>query len=75
MKEVDKTGLPGKFKAWIYQHGILLPLLLYEFQISTMSDLERSQPLPEEMAWATGELEQHRPLRKHLQTEAPAEIH
>ena len=23
LKDVDKTGLPGKFKAWIYQHGIL----------------------------------------------------
>ena len=23
---VDKSGLPGKYKAWIYQHGILLRL-------------------------------------------------
>ena len=23
LKSVDKAGLPGKFKAWIYQHGIL----------------------------------------------------
>ncbi|XP_077083545.1 uncharacterized protein LOC143736754 isoform X1 [Siphateles boraxobius] len=45
LKSVDKTGLPGKFKAWIYQHGILprilWPLLLYEFPISTITDLER----------------------------------
>ena len=20
---IDKTGLPGKFKAWIFQHGLL----------------------------------------------------
>lgn len=24
LSAVDKSGLPGKFKAWIYQHGILL---------------------------------------------------
>ncbi|KAL1279063.1 hypothetical protein QQF64_025736 [Cirrhinus molitorella] len=45
LKDVDKSGLPGKFKAWIYQHGILprilWPLLLYEFPITTISDLER----------------------------------
>ncbi|KAK0134731.1 Retrovirus-related Pol polyprotein from type-2 retrotransposable element R2DM [Merluccius polli] len=45
LKDVDKSGLPGKFKAWIYQHGILprvlWPLLLYEFPITTITDLER----------------------------------
>jgi len=45
LKTVDKTGLPGKFKAWVYQHGILprilWPLLLYSFPISTISELER----------------------------------
>ena len=44
LKDVDKTGLPGKFKAWVYQHGILprilWPLLLYEFPITTITDLE-----------------------------------
>jgi len=42
---VDKSGLPGKFKAWIYQHGILpqilWPLLIYEVPISTIEDFER----------------------------------
>nr|AAN12398.1 polyprotein [Tetraodon nigroviridis] len=42
---VDKSGLPGKFKAWVYQHGILprilWPLLVYEFPISTVEGLER----------------------------------
>ena len=28
MKAVDKSGLPGKYKTWIYQHGVL-PRLLY----------------------------------------------
>ena len=36
LKKVDTNGLPGKYKAWIYQHGILLLprfmwfLLVYE---------------------------------------------
>lgn len=42
---VDKSGLPGKFKAWIYQHGvlprILWPLLVYEFPITTVQGFER----------------------------------
>ncbi|XP_061571176.1 uncharacterized protein LOC133424524 [Cololabis saira] len=42
---VDKSGLPGRFKAWIYQHGILprvlWPLLVYEVPLSTVETLER----------------------------------
>ncbi|XP_038154112.1 uncharacterized protein LOC119791846 [Cyprinodon tularosa] len=42
---VDKSGLPGKFKAWVYQHGILprilWPLLVYEVPISTVEGFER----------------------------------
>ncbi|CAJ1076455.1 uncharacterized protein LOC119791846 [Xyrichtys novacula] len=42
---VDKSGLPGKFKAWVYQHGILprilWPLLVYEVPISTIESFER----------------------------------
>ena len=34
IKTVDKSGSPGKYKAWIYQHGILprllWPLLVYD---------------------------------------------
>ena len=34
MESIDKSGLPGKYKAWCYQHGILprmtWPLLMYE---------------------------------------------
>ena len=41
----NKSGLPGKFKAWLYQHGILprilWPLLVYKFPISTVEGLER----------------------------------
>ncbi|XP_050957201.1 uncharacterized protein LOC127158092 [Labeo rohita] len=43
---IDKSGLPGKFKTWIYQHGvlprILWPLLVYETPISTVEKLERT---------------------------------
>ncbi|XP_061093280.1 uncharacterized protein LOC133125737 [Conger conger] len=45
LKTVDKSGLPGKFKAWVYQHGILprilWPLLVYAFPISAVETLER----------------------------------
>lgn len=41
MQEVDKSGLPRRFKAWVYQHRILprilWPLMLYEFPISTVT--------------------------------------
>lgn len=43
---IDKSGLPGKFKAWIYQHGVLprllWPLLVYELSISTVEILEQN---------------------------------
>ncbi|KAJ3600949.1 hypothetical protein NHX12_031922 [Muraenolepis orangiensis] len=45
LKSVDKSGLPGKFKAWVYQHGILprilWPILVYAVPISTVETLER----------------------------------
>ncbi|XP_061878077.1 uncharacterized protein LOC133630482 [Entelurus aequoreus] len=41
---VDKSGLRGKFKAWIYQHGILprilWPIMVYEVHISTVEGFE-----------------------------------
>jgi len=45
MERVEKSGLPGKFKAWCYQHGvlprILWPLLVYELPLTTVESLER----------------------------------
>ncbi|RXN33229.1 reverse transcriptase [Labeo rohita] len=42
---VDKSGLPGKFKAWIYQHGILSQLLwsllVYNVPLTTVKSFER----------------------------------
>ncbi|KAJ3606018.1 hypothetical protein NHX12_028061 [Muraenolepis orangiensis] len=52
LKSVDKSGLPGKFKAWVYQHGILprilWPLLVYAVPISTVETLERRKKSREE---------------------------
>ena len=46
LKKIDKTGLPGKFKAWIYQHSLLSrlswPLMLYEIPLSLVERRERS---------------------------------
>ncbi|XP_075343502.1 uncharacterized protein LOC142401936 [Odontesthes bonariensis] len=45
LRAVDKSGLPGKFKAWLYQHGILprllWPLLVYNVPITTVECFER----------------------------------
>jgi hypothetical protein len=45
LRAVDKSGLPGKFKAWCYQHGVLpkllWPMLIYEIPTSTAEALER----------------------------------
>lgn len=46
LRAVNKSSVPGKFKFWIYQHGIsfyrkLWPLLVYEVPLSTVEALER----------------------------------
>ena len=45
LRKIDKSGLPGKFKAWLYQHTILpqilWPLMLYEVAITTVEGMER----------------------------------
>ena len=45
MKHIDKTGLPGKFKVWLFQHGLLprlmWPLMLYEIATTTVEGFER----------------------------------
>lgn len=42
LRTVDKSGIPGKFKAWIYQHGILprilWPLLIYEVPMALSAE-------------------------------------
>ena len=42
---IDKTGLPGKFKAWIFQHGLLprliWPPMLYAIALTTVEGMER----------------------------------
>ena len=45
LQEVDKSGLPGTYKAWSYQHGILprltWPMFIYDIPISAIEKLER----------------------------------
>ncbi|KAI7804749.1 hypothetical protein IRJ41_017191, partial [Triplophysa rosa] len=45
LTKVDKSGLPGRFKAWLYQHSILArvlwPLLVYAVPMKTVESLER----------------------------------
>ena len=45
IKKIDPCGLPGKFKAWLYQHDFLsrliLPLMLYVGPTTTVEALER----------------------------------
>ena len=45
LKRTENSGLPGKYKAWIYQHGMLPRLMwllmLYEIPLTTVETLER----------------------------------
>ena len=45
LKKIDHCGLPGKFKAWLYQHALLprliWPLMLYEVPNTMVEALER----------------------------------
>ena len=45
LRLIDRTGLPGKYKTWIYQHGVLSRLMwmvmLYEIPTSTAEAMER----------------------------------
>lgn len=45
LKTMDKSGLPDKFKAWVYQHRILprilWPLLIFEVPMTVVEGLER----------------------------------
>ena len=44
-KAIDKTELPGNFKVWCYQYGLLTrlqwPLLIYNIPLSTAEALDR----------------------------------
>lgn len=42
LTKTDMSGLPGRFKAWVFQHArVLWPLLLYEVLMSTVEALEK----------------------------------
>ncbi len=46
LKQIDKSALPGKFKAWLFQNALLprlmWPLMLYEIPTSSVECLERT---------------------------------
>ncbi|XP_052251742.1 uncharacterized protein LOC127858578 [Dreissena polymorpha] len=45
LQRIDKSELPGKFKAWVFQHGLLprlmWPLMVNDVPISTVEKLEQ----------------------------------
>jgi hypothetical protein len=45
METIDKSGLPGKYKAWCYQHGVLprllWPLLMYNVSMTKVETYGR----------------------------------
>nr|XP_055041026.1 uncharacterized protein LOC129428141 [Misgurnus anguillicaudatus] len=45
LKKIDKSDLPGKYKCWIYQHGLLPRLMwlltVYEVLLQTVEEMER----------------------------------
>ncbi|XP_076155564.1 uncharacterized protein LOC143138951 [Alosa pseudoharengus] len=45
LRRIDKSGLPGKFKSWIYQHGLLPRLMwlltVYQIPVTAVEGVER----------------------------------
>ncbi|XP_057673103.1 uncharacterized protein LOC130904394 [Corythoichthys intestinalis] len=45
LKKIEKSGLPGKFKAWLFQHGLLPRLMwlltIYEVPTTSVEEIER----------------------------------
>ncbi|RXN04866.1 hypothetical protein ROHU_009463 [Labeo rohita] len=45
LRKIEKSGLPGKFKAWHYQHGLLPRLMwlltVYEVPMTSVERVER----------------------------------
>ena len=46
LTKIDRRGLPGRFKAWLFQYAVLprvlWPLLVYHISITTVESLERA---------------------------------
>lgn len=60
LTKIDKSGLPGRFKAWIYQHAIL-PRDLWPLLLVNCGSSGEDQQLSAKVAWLAKELE---PLRR-----------
>ena len=45
LEKIEKSDLPGKFKAWCFQHGVLprimWPLMVYEVPMSKVEAMKR----------------------------------
>jgi len=45
LRRIEKSGLPGKFKAWLYQHGLLPRLMwlltVYDIPLTSVAEVER----------------------------------
>ncbi|XP_078587744.1 uncharacterized protein LOC144868686 [Branchiostoma floridae x Branchiostoma japonicum] len=45
LRRIEKSGLPGKLKAWLYQHGLLPRLMwlltVYEIPLTSVEEMER----------------------------------
>ncbi|XP_019639899.1 PREDICTED: uncharacterized protein LOC109481744 [Branchiostoma belcheri] len=45
LQAIEDSDLPGKFKVWIYQYGLLpriaWPMMMYEIPLSTVEEMER----------------------------------
>ena len=56
LTKIDKSGLPGRFKTWLFQHAvlprILWPLLVYDIPITTVESLERA--ISNQLRWWLG---------------------
>ena len=39
LRKIDKSGLPGKFKAWLYQHAVL-PRILWPLMLLAIMTIE-----------------------------------
>ena len=64
LKKIDRCRLPGKFKAWLYQHALpprlVWSLMLYE--VPNTSTGENHQPTSQEVAWSPTKYYEHRTL-------------
>lgn len=74
LSAVEKSGLPGRLKAWLNQRGILprvlWPLLVYKVTVYSRDPGEKDQLLPPKMAGSAMQSYKHSTVRQVQQTPA-----